>query len=56
MRRKKLYTELLKTGDLFDMYSGMTGEWSEDSIKFNEQQDALETFSNKIDIDGEFID
>ena len=56
MRRKKLYNELLKTGDLFEMYSNLTGEWEEDKNSFNEQQDALETFSNQIDADGEFID
>lgn len=56
MRRKKLYNELLKTGDLFDIFTDLTGEWEEDKNSFNEQQDALETFSNQIDADGEFID
>lgn len=56
MRRKKLYNELLKTGDLFDIFTDLTGDWEEDRINFNEQQDALETFSNQIDTDGELID
>ena len=56
MSRKKLYNELLKTGDLFEMYENMTGDYELDRTSFKEQQDALETFSNQIDADGEFID
>lgn len=55
MQKKQLYTELLRTGDLFDMYIGMLGTWDEDKYNFSEQQDALETFTNNIDTDAEFI-
>lgn len=55
MQRKKLYNELKRTGDLFEMYSNLTGDWEEDKNSFNEQQDALETFIKPIDTDGEFI-
>lgn len=49
MRLKDLYNELLKTGDLYDMYDGMTGDFEQDKIKFRQQQEALESFSNNIE-------
>ena len=55
----KLYNELKRTGDLFEMYDGMSGVWSEDKEKFKEQQEALESFTFNINIeidDAEFID
>lgn len=56
MRLRKLYDELLRTGDLFDMYDGLVGIWEEDKIKFKTQQESLESFSNNLDIDEQFID
>jgi hypothetical protein len=50
MNYKKLYQELLRTGDLHEMYFNMTGIWEEDSKAFKAQQEALESFSNNLDI------
>lgn len=56
MRAKTLYKELLRTGDLLYMYSGMTGEWEADKDSFIAQQEALESFSKNIDTDdAEYI-
>jgi hypothetical protein len=53
---KLKYTELLKTKDLFDMYEGMTGDWLTDKKGFIKQQEALESFTENIEvIDEEFI-
>ncbi len=49
-RLKILYNELKRTGDLFDMYDGMTGVWEEDKVKFKNQQEALESFTNNLNI------
>lgn len=58
MNLRKLYDELLSTGDLFEIYDGMVGTWEEDKKKLKAQQEALESFSNniEIDIDDQFID
>jgi uncharacterized protein YkvS len=48
-----LYKELLRTGDLFEMFDGMTGDFEQDKNSFIEQQTALETFSNNLDVDDE---
>lgn len=57
MNYKKLYTELLRTGDLYEMYDGMTGIYEDDKKRFQSQQEALESFSNTLEIDdAEFID
>ena len=45
---KGLYADLLKTGDLFDMYEGMTGDWKTDRNRFIKQQEALESFTENI--------
>ena len=50
MRLRKLYDELLKTGDLFEIYDGMSGSWEEDKYKLKAQQEALESFSNNTEI------
>jgi hypothetical protein len=51
MRLKNLYNEMLRTDDLIDMYIDMTGIWEDDKNKFQAQQDALESFTNNLDID-----
>jgi hypothetical protein len=52
-----IYQDLLKSGDLFEMYYGMTGKWDEDKIKFKRQQEDLESFTNSEEnIYGEFTD
>lgn len=56
MKLYNLYLELLKTEDLFEMYDGMVGIWEEDRSKFKNQQEALESFTNNLDVDGEFVD
>lgn len=50
MRLKDLYEELLRTEDLFELYDGMTGDFQQDKNKFRQQQEALESFSNNIEI------
>lgn len=49
MNYKILYKELLRTGDLYDLYDGMTGDYEQDKKKFKEQQQALESFSNNLE-------
>ena len=53
MKVYTLYKELLRTGDLFDMYQGLTGNWKEDKESFIKQQTDLE---NITIVDEEFID
>lgn len=50
MNYKKLYQELLRTGDLYEMYDGMSGVYEEDKKKFQLQQESLESFSKNIEI------
>lgn len=57
MKARALYDDLLSTGDLFEMYEDMTGNWKEDKNKFIYQQKSLEEFSKNIKTnDAEFID
>lgn len=49
MRIRDLYDDLLRTGDLEDLFDGMTGIWEEDKIKFRQQQESLESFSNNLE-------
>ncbi|HSE99844.1 MAG TPA: hypothetical protein VLA48_03020 [Nitrososphaeraceae archaeon] len=51
MRLRELYQDLLRTGDLFEMYSDMVGDFEQDKIKFKTQQEALESFSNNLDVE-----
>jgi hypothetical protein len=57
MRLRDLYEDLLKNGDLFDMYSNMTGDFEQDRKSFSKQQADLESISSNLetDIDDEFI-
>ena len=50
MVAKKLYDELLRTGDLFDMFEGMIGEWKEDKKSFIKKQKDLENVVKSFDI------
>ena len=50
MKLRDLYEDLLSTGDLFEIYDGMIGDFEQDKKKFKAQQDALESFSNNIEI------
>ncbi len=42
---KKLYDQLLKSGDLFEVFPDAVGEWSKDKKGFVELQDELEYFT-----------
>lgn len=50
MNLKTLYEDLLKTGDLYDMYENMSGDFEQDKNKFKSQQEALESFTSNIEI------
>jgi|GEM_PF-5079101 len=50
MRLRDLYEDLLKNGDLFEMYSNMTGDFETDKKSFKKQQDDLESISSNLDI------
>ena len=39
---KNLYDQLLKSGDLFDVFPDASGDWIEDKKQFIELQDELE--------------
>jgi hypothetical protein len=54
MRLQNLYKELKRTGDLYEMYDGMTGIYEDDKIKFKNQQEALESFSNNIEVNTDY--
>lgn len=50
MVAKKLYDELLRTGDLFEMFEGLVGDWKEDKKSFIKQQKDLENVVKSFDI------
>lgn len=53
---KKLYDNLLKSGDLFEVFPDAVGEWSADRKGFIELQDEMEyniTTENYLDEDAE---
>jgi hypothetical protein len=39
-----------KSGELYEVFSDMTGNWREDKNNFIEQQKALESFGNSIEV------
>lgn len=47
---KNLYTCLLETEELFELFSGMTGSWTEDKEKFIVAQKEMENLAGFIDI------
>ena len=47
---KNLYTCLLETEELFELFSGMTGSWTEDKEKFIVAQKEMEDLAGFIDI------
>jgi hypothetical protein len=49
MRLRDLYDDLLKNGDLYEMYFDMIGDFEQDKNKFKAQQDALESFSSNVE-------
>lgn len=50
MKLRELYEDLLKTGDLYEMYFDMTGDYTVDRKKFKIQQESLESQINNLDI------
>jgi hypothetical protein len=39
---KKLYDQLLNSGDLYEVFPDLTGEWSKDKKEFIELQDEMD--------------
>lgn len=48
-RFKKLYESFSKN-ELKRMYSGLTGDWEQDSKKFTRQQEELEKLAGIVDV------
>ena len=46
---KNLYACLLETEELFELFSGMTGSWTEDKKKFIVAQKEMEDLAGIID-------
>ena len=51
MKLRELYLEMEKSGELYDVFSEMTGNCKEDKNNFIEQQRALESLANNIEVD-----
>ncbi len=51
MKLRELYLEMEKSGELYEVFSDMTGNWKEDKNNFTEQQRALESLANNIEVD-----
>jgi len=50
MKLRELYDDLLRTGDLHEMYFDMTGDYATDRKKFKVQQENLESQINNLEI------
>tara|TARA_R110000782_G_scaffold201763_1_gene290384 strand:+ start:814 stop:981 length:168 start_codon:yes stop_codon:yes gene_type:complete len=46
---KHLYEEMNKSGELFEVFEDMVGNWKEDKIEFIKQQIALESLADGTD-------
>jgi hypothetical protein len=49
-RYYKLYTALLESEELYEMFKGMTGEWLYDKDKFIKEQEDLEAMALGVDL------
>lgn len=47
---KHIYLEMKKTGELFEVFDNMVGNWSEDKNNFISQQNALESLSINTEV------
>lgn len=47
---RELYKEMEKSGELYEVFSDMTGIWTEDKKNFIEQQEALESLGNTKEV------
>ena len=43
-KKEDFYRMLLDTGELFDLFEGMTGEWKKDKTKFCDSYDNVMKF------------
>jgi len=50
MKFKELYLDMEKSGELYEVFSDMTGIWVEDKKSFIEQQKALESLGNTKEV------
>jgi len=50
---KQLYESLLSDGDLFDLVSGMSGQWEKDKKLFSIYYDQQMAYINDFDIEDE---
>lgn len=48
---KNLYESLLVSGELLDMFPGMTGEWKTDKDEFSKEYDINNKYLNDFDFD-----
>lgn len=53
-RYKNLYDTMLESGELKELYRGMTGDWTKDEKKFIQEQQMLESLAGAVDIDEEY--
>lgn len=47
---KELYLEMEQSGELYEVFSDMKGNWAEDKTDFIEQQKALESLGNNTEV------
>ena len=52
---RELYKQMEKSGELYEVFSDMTGDWKTDKVNFMKQQKDLESISNYIETDEEYI-
>ena len=50
---KKLYDTLLESEELHDIFSGMTGEWEKDKVRFTKLQKEMEDISLDLNTEEE---
>lgn len=50
MKFREMYNRLKESGDLYEVFEDMTGDWKEDKLSFIQQQEALESLGNTIEV------
>lgn len=47
---REIYMQMEKSGELYEVFSDMVGNWKVDKKNFIEQQQALESIGNSIEV------
>lgn len=48
---REIYMQMEKSGELYEVFSDMVGNWKADKKNFIEQQKALESFGSNTEVD-----